>query len=250
MKEIVYHYTSLEVLRKIIEAKTLRFSKMNSLNDKSEYKHGVQLLKNKITEFERNNNIFNKFETDLLDRFLFIDSLYSVSFTERVDDLVFWNSYYVDKTTPICIGFKSEKVFNEGFIINYCIYGDPYPIMSRERYFWFREIFERKNIINLAKNREFIHITFQTAHIKNKAFEIEKEWRAVNFKPAECLFGTFDRNGKTIEYFDQPFNMESICDLVIGPCIDQEANYQKTKALILSNKLNCLVRKSTIPLEL
>ncbi|MEJ5961597.1 hypothetical protein [Pedobacter immunditicola] len=97
----VYHYTSLGVLKKIIDYKALRFTKINSLNDKSEYKHGIQLLKNKMTEFEKENNTEGKFDLSLLDTFSFLDKLYSVSFTENGDNLTFWNSYYVDKVTPI-----------------------------------------------------------------------------------------------------------------------------------------------------
>ncbi len=48
-KEVkVYHYTSLEVLKKILLSQRLRFTRMNSLNDRSEYKYGIQLLKIKI----------------------------------------------------------------------------------------------------------------------------------------------------------------------------------------------------------
>ena len=112
-KEVkVYHYTSLEVLKKILFSQRLRFTRMNSLNDRSEYKYGIQLLKNKIIEYETNNNIKNRFDANLLDKFSFTDKLYSLSFTENGDNLAFWNSYYVDKTAPISIGFKSNIIFN------------------------------------------------------------------------------------------------------------------------------------------
>jgi hypothetical protein len=101
----VYHYTSLEVLKKIILSHRLRFTKIHSLNDRTEYKYGIQLLKNKIIEYEKNNYISVKFDNELLDRFSFLDKLYSISFTENGDDLTFWNSYYVDKLTPVSIGF-------------------------------------------------------------------------------------------------------------------------------------------------
>jgi hypothetical protein len=246
----VYHYTSLDVLKKILESKRLRFTKIDSLNDKSEYKYGIQLLKNRIIEFENNNNVANKFDTELLDKFLFSDKLYSISFTNNGDDLAFWNSYYVDKITPVSIGFIKDNVFSEKFIINQCVYDNPYLMMSKERYIWFRQIFDIRNILQLSKNREFIHITFQTAHIKHKAFEIEKEWRAVSFRSNNGLFGKFNRNGKEIDYFDQYFNIESICEIIVGPSKQQDLNYQEISSLISNHKLNCLVEKSDIPLEL
>src|SRR5690606_14989387 len=149
-----------DVLKKILVGNKLRFTQMNSLNDKSEYKHGIQLLKNKIIEFEIKNNISNQFDVNLLDKFTFSSSLYSLSFTKNGDDLAFWNSYYVDKTSAVCIGFLKDKVFDNDFIINRCIYGDPYPAMSKERYYWFTEIFKTENILQLSKNREYIQITF------------------------------------------------------------------------------------------
>lgn len=246
----VYHYTSLDVLKKVIESKRLRFTKMNSLSDKSEYKYGIQLLKNKIIEFENNNNIGNKFDTELLDKFSFSDDLYSISFTENGDNLAFWNSYYVDKITPVSIGFLHDKVFSDGFIINHCKYDDPYHAMGKERYNWFRQIFDIRNILQISKNREYIHITFQTAHIKQKAFEIEKEWRAVSFLSKNGALGKFYRNGKEIEYFDQDFNVDSICEIIVGPSIQQELNYQEISSLISNSRLNCIVSKSIIPLEL
>jgi hypothetical protein len=245
-----YHYTSIEVFKKIVEFKKLRFTRMNSLNDKSEYKYGLQLLKNKIIEFENDNNVTNRLDTNILDKFMFPDDLYSISFTENGDNLAFWNSYYVDKINPISIGFVRDKVFNREFIINPCIYDDPYPKMSAERYSWFRQIFEIRNILKLPKNREYIHMTFQTAHIKQKAFEIENEWRAVSFPPKNVLIGKFKRGEKEIDYFDQGINLNSICEIIVGPSSHQEKNYVEILQLIVDLGLNSLVSKSDIPLEL
>ena len=250
MRNTVYHYTSIEVFRKIVEFKKLRFTQMNSLNDKSEYKYGLQLIKNKIVEFENDNNISSRFDVNILDNFMFSDDLYSISFSENGDNLAFWNSYYVNKTTPISIGFVQNKVFNNDLIINPCKYDDPYPKMTKERYVWFKQIFDIQNILMLPKNREFIHITFQTAHIKKKPFEIEKELRAISFPPKNVLIGKFYRGEKEINYFDQRINLNSICDIIVGPCSQQEKNYNEISQLIADNDLNSIVNKSDIPFEL
>lgn len=250
MRGKVYHYTSIEVFKKILKFKKLRFTRMNSLNDKSEYKYGLQLLKNKIVEFEKDNNIIRGFDTSIMDRFMFSDDLYSISFTECGDDLSFWNSYYVSKTTPISIGFNRSNVFNSEFIINRCIYDDPYPKMTKERYIWFRQIFDLRNILNRSQNREYIHITFQTAHIKQKPFEIEKEWRAVSFPPKNIEMGKFKRGEKEVDYFDQSIDLESISEIIVGPCYQLEKNYEEIIQLISETGLNSLVSKSLIPFEL
>jgi len=251
MGKEVYHYTSLEVLKKILLSKTLRFTKLNSLNDISEYKFGLQLLKDKVSDFEKSNKIINKIDLNLFDRFSFLNSLYSLSFTECGDSISFWNSHYVDKNNPISLCLVSDRIFNNNnFIINRCIYGDPYPVMGKERYQWFRDIFETKNILKLYKNREYTQITFQTAHIKHKAFEIEKEWRAISFVSKDSSAGKFSRNGKEVEYFDQHFNIDSIREIIIGPCRNQKANYEEVLSFISENNIKCFVTKSMIPLEL
>ncbi|WP_210485960.1 hypothetical protein [Rufibacter aurantiacus] len=122
--------------------------------------------------------------------------------------------------------------------------------MSNERYFWFTKIFKNQNILQLSKNREYIQITFQTAHIKNKAFEIEQESRAVSFGTKAAEFGKFNRNGKEVEYFDQIFNLDSICEIVIGPSSTQELNFLHVRSLMMDQNLNCTIKKSSIPLEL
>lgn len=78
---LIYHYTSLDTLSKILANRTLRFTNMDNLNDKSEYRYGVELLKNKILEYETNFGVRNPFDVDLLDRFMFAGELFSISFT-------------------------------------------------------------------------------------------------------------------------------------------------------------------------
>jgi len=250
MSDLIYHYTSSDVLEKIITCKKLRFTNIISLKDKNEYKHGVQLLKNKIIEYENTHTITSKFDTSFLDRFTFAKSHYSVSFSELGDFLGFWNSYYVPKTGGIAIGFNREQVFERGFIINPCIYGDPYPPMGKDRYLWFKTIFDKKNIINISKNIEYIRITFQTAHIKEKCFEIEKEWRAIGYAPIDTQIVYFKKNDKEVKFFDYPININSIWEVIIGPSENQELIFADVRQIINTYGLNCKIVKSTIPLSL
>ncbi|MFD2966293.1 hypothetical protein [Sphingobacterium bambusae] len=250
MNSVVYHYTSIDILDKILRFKKLRFSEMNSLNDKSEYQYGIQLLKDRIVEFEEENNVSSPFEISMLDRFSFRDSLFSISFTEYGDDLAFWNSYYVDKEKSVSIGFTKDSVFNDNFIINQCIYGNPYPKMSRERYNWFRKIFDLNTKLSNITEREYLQITFQTAHIKQKAFKIENEFRSVSFCPKDKELGEFTRNGKSVRFFDQSFQVNSISEIIIGPSVKQISNFMEVRSLIDELGLDIEIKRSAIPLEL
>lgn len=250
--KLIYHYTSLDVLSKIISTRKLRFTQLSSLSDTSEYKYGIQLLKDKIVEYERTNHIIiiDKFNVSLLDEFTFLNQLCSISFTENGNDNMFWNSYYVPKEDAVSIGFNRQNISNNQFICNKCIYGDPYPKMNKHRYEWFRNIFDIKNIIKLCKNIEYIHITFQTAHIKNIAFKSENEWCAVSFMPEEKEQNYFIRNNKRIQCYDQLFNLNSINEIYIGPSVKQNDTYKCVNKLISLNNMACKIIKSDIPLEL
>lgn len=246
---VVNHYTSVDVLSKIIDKQQLRFTNLSFLNDKSEYIYALQLLKNKITEFEIENNLTNKLNLKLFDKFSFKNELYSVSFSEDGDSLGFWNSYYVPKNEGISLGFEVSQLFpSNEFKINKCIYGDPYSKMSKERYIWFRQLF---NDISLQhKNIEYIQIIFQTAHIKDIRFQIENEWRSIVFAPKNLMINYFKRGGNLVPYFDYPINIKSLSNIVIGPSSIQDKIFQNVKTLIKNASLETKIEKSTIPFNL
>ena len=243
---LIYHYTSLDTLSKILANRTLRFTNMDNLNDKSEYRYGVELLKNKILEYETNFGVRNPFDVDLLDRFMFAGELFSISFTEGSDDLYFWNSHYVPANYGVSIGFEIEEIFGPELIVNKCIYGDPYGKMGRDRYHWFRNLFLYP--LAISKNLEFIHITYQTGYIKHPAFSLEKEWRTITFPLKEtCVFNSV--RGECL-YFDYPFNVQAIKEIVVGPSVNLHKNIDRVKCLINQYKLNCTIRSSCIPVAL
>jgi len=242
----VYHYTGYDILTKIISNKQLRFTSLSFLNDKSEYAYALQLLKNKISDFESKNNIANRFNLNMLDHFSFRKELFSVSFSEDGDCLSFWNSYYVPRNGGISLGFELNELFPQNeFKVNKCIYGDPYPTMSEEQYLWFRRLFS--NVLSIHKSIDYIQITFQTAHIKDKRFQIENEWRSVNFAPKNVQVNHFLREGNQIPYFDYPININSLTNIIIGPSTIQERIYQDVNELINAAGLKCQIEKSTIP---
>lgn len=243
---LIYHYTSLDTLSKILANCTLRFTNMDNLNDKSEYRYGVELLKNKILEYEANSGVRNPFDVDLLDRFMFAGELFSVSFTEGADDLYFWNSHYVPANNGVSIGFEIAEIFGPELIVNKCIYGDPYGKMGRNRYLWFRNLFI--DPLSISKNLEFIHITYQTGYIKHPAFSLEKEWRTITFPLKET--GVFNSVRGECLYFDYPFNIKSIKEIVVGPSINLSENTNCVEYLIRQYQMNCTVRTSCIPLSL
>jgi hypothetical protein len=242
----LYHYTSINTLEKILENKTLRFTNIDNLNDSSEYKYGVNLLKLKVLQYEKEHNIFPTINLEKFDYFMFSGKLYSASFTENGDDLNFWNSYYVDKNNSVSIGFSKDKLTKCKFITNKCVYGDPYPKMDDATYLWFKKLFD--NVMLIHKDKNYILITYQTAFIKQKCFESEREWRSISFPVG--IISTFERHGKKCKYFDKNIDLESIEEIIIGPGGNQEENYNKVYNLLKNKNLKVELIKTKIPLVL
>lgn len=245
MNQLLYHYTSFNAFNSIVANCTLRFTNIRYLNDSSEYLYALNLLKNKVLEFEQSNNISKGIDLSMFDRFFFSNKLYSVSFCENGNDLNLWRGY-CPSDGGISIGFNKDAIFPFGKIaINKCIYGDPYPPMEKLRYDWFRYLFD--NVILLHKNREFIQMTYQTAHIKHEGFIGEQEWRGISFAPKGEQISYFKRGQIDVPFFDVDFYKNSIQNIYIGPSELQEELFQKVKDVLLVNDITCTIEKSKIP---
>lgn len=253
MIELIYHYTSAEVLSKILISKKLRFTEMRSLNDTSEYLYGLQLLKDKITQYEIANHIETLFDLSQFDKLFHTNELCSISFTKKRDDLSFWNSYYVPKKGAVAIGFNRDALADKRtYIANDCVYGDLYPSLTKADYEWFKMLLDIRYLAQQEDMRyKLHHLTFQTAHIKHKAFKLEDEVRAVSFltRRPEPL-NEFERDGKIIKCIDLPFNINSINEIIIGPSVVSQDTYKLVKELLNEYGVKCNVFVSNIPLNL
>lgn len=242
----LYHYTSIDTLEAIISNRTFRFTSLYDLNDTTEYLYGVELLKKKVLDYEVSNNIHKRIDLSMFDRFMIGTDLYSVSFTERKDDIVYWNSHYITPNKSVAIGVDSDKIFSEDIILNKCVYGDPYPDMDKENYQFFKFLFD--NPIYIHKNIKWIQITFQTAMIKQIGFEAEGEWRGVAFPPNRV--STFKRKDRECRFFDHPISINGINKIIIGPSERQIENFNKINSVVRKLNLDIKIEKSCLPLVL
>ena len=250
--KIVYHYTSINTFEKILQSKALRFTNLRDVNDKSECYYGLNLLLDRVTDYENKRGIeLNKrIPQSFFHHFFFTNYLYSVSFTENGDDLVFWNSHYIDKNKAVSIGFETATLENSGFRLNFCIYGDPYPhSLDADTYMMLRHFYLDPE--QIPKNLKFIQMTHQSAHIKNESFEPEKEWRAIFLPHMRLEPNIFKRGDKSCRYFDLPFDVRAITKVVVGPAGDNICrNIDMVKEIARKYKIEIDIDYSKIPLEL
>lgn len=121
----VYHYTSLETLGKIINGVNvekyelyLRATHIDFLNDFTEHKIAVSLLRDKLIEYDNSLGDNSKNFQNLLNdkRMSFfkweeIDDLFPfiISFSENWDNLPMWNTYG-NKSEGVALGFDKTKL--------------------------------------------------------------------------------------------------------------------------------------------
>lgn len=113
--EILYHYTSLETMTKIIAGEAIFATSIHYLNDSTEWLHARNMLLKRATRIrKRHSRGHDATALDWLIRYPSSPNalnVYVSSFSEKSDDLSQWRGY----TRPgqgVCIGF-SGKALNE-----------------------------------------------------------------------------------------------------------------------------------------
>lgn len=218
---------------------------MRFLNDSREYQHGLDTFCKEIKAFETKNKVQDCIDHSLFEHFSFHDSLYTISFCEKGNDLNLWRGY-CPKEGGIAIAFDTESIFpDKSILLNRCRYDNPYEGLSVEsNYLKIKEKF--RNIAALSKDREHIKWTYDLAHIKSEGFRDEKEWRGVSFDTGKEV-QYYAKNSVIVPYFDQNYNRGSIKQIIIGPAAYQGKIFEAVKMMVEQYKLSCSIVKSSIP---
>lgn len=245
MSTLLYHYTSYTAFCSIIISENLRFTNIGFLNDALEYQYGVGLFIQAIQNFEIKNNIKDTFDTSLINRFTFLNQVYTISFCENGDDLNLWRGY-CPKEGGIAIGFGKDTVFpSKEVLLNKCQYGNPYKdIIVASNYQRIRDKFQ--SIETLHKDLEHIKFTFDLAHIKSPSFSGENEWRGV-MKAGNHKIQYLVKNSMIIPFTDQKFNKRSIKEILIGPSAHQDKIKEALELMTKQFNIPCDIIKSDIP---
>lgn len=245
--QIVYHYTNIEVLKIILATQKLRLTNLRMLSDKSEYMHALNLLVKGVSEYEYRLGIEPRYHMPqkFYDKLFFPDDLYVVCFTENGDDFNFWNSKYVGTTQPIAIGFQFNALRNDNIILNRCYYGDSLPSKVDSRiYNLIRNIYT----CNYTEEEKylFIHLTHELAHIKQKAFISENEWRFIT--PDASKIGVRSaRQVRRDKYIFTDIALDSIAKIVVGGGENIPQNLRLVENIVKQYNINPDIAPSTVP---
>jgi len=193
--EVLFHYTSQEGLKGIVQSKTLWATNIHYLNDSSEYTFALDLARQLLMEREKSEKstaVKQLFERLLgkLERIRTAND-YVISLTEEPDLLSQWRAY-----APVrgySIGFPTEsiqeKLVTPDFIFCRCVYN---PESQRELMAhildgyvtYFRRVVQddspsvESEVVGKTLGM-FATITRVAPLIKHESFSEEKEWRII-----------------------------------------------------------------------
>lgn len=274
--KLLYHYTSIDAFKGIIDNKHLRMTKYDQLNDTSEVVLAKNLLIRKIKEYN-NPSEYQGFKEYLLDGLKdFKDlNIYITSFSEKGNDLEQWRAY-----TPnggIAIGFDFNDLKN-GFFIDehFCdrwpasLFRCLYIGKSTTEYIrkliaeWFQPHCYAGMFVASQNNKtewsKFIYALLNSTlsrsiynlicTIKHDAYSNEIEWRWVNVKSKTANLKK-ELDGKNRKYVKGRIHPEDCIQQVwISPHGDKETIKRVLEFYKERNNLSFKIHESKIPYRL
>lgn len=243
--EFLYHYTNYNGANGIITSKSFRLTKMSYLNDLSELRHAIKLLKQRIRRrcnkaiIQQNSDYLNEISNQ-------IDSFSSTnicvgSFCEDRDILSQWRAYGNDGH-GVALGFKTSSLIasDKNVDINLwkCVYdhSDKHLIIDQliELLLQNFEAINQKNLdgqnlkkaLNKLKGR-FNYTFLKVASVlKHTTFKEEQEWRLItnSIRYTNPNYHALISDSRVSQYYSICFepNEEGKFDFIgrisFGPC--------------------------------
>ena len=265
--EVLYHYTSISVLKSIVEnsRNDLWLGNLKHMNDFSEELHFIRGIEGAVR-----NKLSTQVERKELDRLISeieneykVDNFYGISFSRLNDDAAQWERY-ADDAKGICIGFKTAALAK-------AVIGDPATLATAyydsnfENHDHTRNLFElvKGEIPNCFADRQSVIANMLATSIshKHQGFQAEQEIRLVYlFKPMDFDVCYEMSNGVIRDFLRFPLRQkgesagiyfEDFFDsIMIGPKSKQDIhclrNYLANKGLY---DMAARVSESTCPLR-
>ncbi|MCA5005796.1 DUF2971 domain-containing protein [Sphingobacterium bovistauri] len=272
--ENLYHYTTIQGFQGIIESSEIWMSNLFYLNDKSEYKLGVELLKKHLNIYKNGFSVLKatKYFVEALESAIqYIESnesIFILSLTANSNLLSQWRGY-TNNGIGINIGFKKDFFKKNQFNIYKCIYDvDAQDKMIShlvtESIFMFvgvchtQGIFENQDKFELKEFDKAVTIVgnifmdraiLACSLIKNSHFVEEDEWRVV-YSNKELDINFLNRSLYLKPYVKFPIeNIGSIIsEINIGPNPEQILCEISIKAFLKKHIINnCKIICCDIP---
>lgn len=218
----LYHYTTMDGLKGILESKSLWATKIHYLNDASELSKALKIANNVLENLLKNTSVKEDMHLEIQKMLMDIDSWRDInwcvaSLCTNGDLLSQWRGYG-SYGSAFSIGFDVGKLAQSIVAYNY----ELHPCRYFDEKGYEREIEELiKSTLGSEKVRAFIGTLIKNASLmKLDCFIEENEWRITPFQPQPSTDSHFNfRIGKSmiVPYFEIPIDKSSIIEVKIGP---------------------------------
>jgi len=241
-KKILFHYTSIGSLMKILdnvknEKVCIRATHAKYFNDPFEYKHAISLFKTSMVRYEKENKIKNKKSTHFNNKFLSSLSMFSghpyiLSFSEHVDDLNMWRTYG-SNGNGVAIGLDLtmleeyvKDTNNTDSKLLKCQYEEDLIIKELKLYLkpLYKRLYFRKGhfYIDQETFRIILDISNFCFSFKRPEFSSENEWRLCRTLSDLKNVKFYERNGIIIPFIEHMFPLDIIKKIIVGPCANKQ----------------------------
>lgn len=256
----LYHYTGNAAALEILTNGEIWATNIHFLNDSSEFKHALDLLKQEIEM--RLSTSKNKQERDALhamskeSSFVSGVNVVTASFSEQRDDLSQWRGY--GNGSGVAIGFAADRLRSiahaRNFVLAPCIYKDA------EHLGLINELIDDalpkylspQSMLGPKSPHLMPRVIMYAPIIKNGKFSAEAEWRLTS-RAISCTSNNYKfRTGQStlIPYYAFPIveNQRSIVtEVVCGPTPHQDLAQSAMKSLLIQLDIDAEVSPTAIP---
>lgn len=249
----IYHYTSADGLKGIIESKKLWFTNAKFLNDYSENNYIFTLLpkfpdtyKETLIEqkfFEDIRKVAENYNTGIFykqdDNVLFADHVYVASFSKSKDNLELWNYYTKSKNSVgYNIGYISYPFKIDSAVLKF-IHGE--VIYKKDKqlefvknivlaynsiYRQFKEDIDKDGNSKEVFFNSFVRmLELHNIFFKHEAYKNEQEYRCAIYDVTNysgLLPKSRNINGLLVPYLEIPYEPEMINSIGISPSSENE----------------------------
>lgn len=237
MPKFVYHYTSLDALRGILNQEdivtpkgnkkesllTFWGSRYDCMNDPQDFTFASKVVLPRIQRFLKMKSDIGEELRECNEMFPYI-----VSFSETKDDESMWNNYHAEVCLELDTQYLSPWIVENGIIKGFwgrCIYARENEIDDKFLEAWKGSLHSIENIHSMAQHA--------CVYIKRKAFEREKEWRLYL---ADEIMAHVQLDGSSY-YTEQPQDVKIKCirdkDIVFYK--EFKIDYKALKKIIIND---------------
>lgn len=265
---MLYHYTSISTLLKILDVKEnekLCFWATHAkyFNDPYEYKLAISLLKRSMYKYEKENSIENrkseKFNKKAIASFGYIAGYpFILSLSENADDLTMWRTYG-SNGRGIAIGFDkkmlrdySESEEEKNTRLLRCEYREGAVLKGLTKY-W-TPVYDKINFNEGKTTLSSLRLLFDISNFcfsfKKSEYKIEKEWRLCKNEMDSGKIYFLERGGILIPYIKHLFPREIVKKIIVGPCVNKKLTQESIETLLRVRKYTLdkhVIQMSKVP---